>query len=302
MSAIRVSALRGQTGGLTMPLVLVISSYVAASRVGGGIAPFVLGPMKVDPVLVPTCLFGRHPGWGPPGGGAVDASMMERMLEGIEANDLFPMIDAVITGHFSTPGQVAVACDVIDRIREAPHVQSHAHAAEEPIIIVDPIMGDMEEGLYVKPPVADALMRDLVPLADVLTPNLWEFQRITGQAVSTPEDIAKAARVSAKRWLISSVPSASGIGVMHADVDNALLAETPRIEGEIPNGTGDMLALRFAGGLVSGFSAQDALAEAVGATEVVIRKAVEWQAPELPLAACSDLLAKPPRAPVRSLS
>ena len=99
-----------------MPLVLVISSYVAASRVGGGIAPYVLGPMKVDPVLVPTCLFGRHPGWGPPGGGAVDASMMERMLEGIEANDLYPMIDAVITGYFSTPEQVAVACGVIDRI------------------------------------------------------------------------------------------------------------------------------------------------------------------------------------------
>ena len=52
-----------------MPLVLVISSYVAASRVGGGIAPYVLGPMKVDAVHVPTCLFGRHPGWGPPGGG-----------------------------------------------------------------------------------------------------------------------------------------------------------------------------------------------------------------------------------------
>ena len=29
-----------------MPLVLVISSYVAASRVGGGIAPYVLGPAE----------------------------------------------------------------------------------------------------------------------------------------------------------------------------------------------------------------------------------------------------------------
>ncbi len=35
---------------------------------------------------------------------------------------------------------------------------------------------------------------------------------------------------------------------------------------------------------------------------MVIRQAVEWQAPELPLAACSDLLAKPPRVGVRSLA
>ncbi len=285
-----------------MPLVLVISSSVAASRVGGGIAPYVLGPMKVDPVLVPTCLFGRHPGWGPPGGGAVDASMMERMLEGIEANDLFPMIDAVITGYFSTPEQASIACETIDRIREAPREQTYDHAPEDPIILVDPIMGDMEEGLYVKPPVADAIVRDLVPRADLLAPNLWEFQRITGQAASTPEDIAKAARASGRRWLVSSVTTPAGIGVLHVDADGALLAETPRIEGEIPNGTGDTLTLRFAGGLLTGLSPADALAEAVGATEAVIRNAVEWQSPELPLAACSDLLAKPPRAAVRSLA
>ena len=78
-----------------MPLVLIISSYVAGSRVGGGIAPFVLGPMKVDPVHVPTCLFGRHPGWGPPGGTAIAPEVMAKMLEGIEANGLYSMMDVL---------------------------------------------------------------------------------------------------------------------------------------------------------------------------------------------------------------
>ena len=56
------------------------------------------------------------------------------------------------------------------------------------------------------------------------------------------------------------------------------------------------------GDVCYGPGAEGALAEAVGATKMVIRKAVEWQAPELPLAACSDLLAKPPRVGVRSLA
>lgn len=287
-----------------MPLVLVISSYVAASRVGGGIAPYVLGPMKVDPVHVPTCLFGRHPGWGPPGGSAVEADVMAKMLEGIEANGLYSLVDAVVTGHFSQPEQVAVARDAIAKIRAAPRGKAHRHAPPQPIVIVDPVMGDEAPGLYIKEPVAEALMRDLVPLADLVAPNLWEFARLMGAEISslqTAEDVAAKAKTAGGRWLISSVLSPKGIGVLHVDREQALLAETLHIEGKIPNGTGDMLTLRFAGGLVSGFGAEGALADATGATHTVISKTMEWGGPELAVAACSDLLANRHRTRLRLL-
>ncbi|MBK8838835.1 MAG: bifunctional hydroxymethylpyrimidine kinase/phosphomethylpyrimidine kinase [Hyphomonadaceae bacterium] len=288
-----------------MPLVLVISSYVAASRVGGGIAPYVLAPMKVDPVHIPTCLFGRHPGWGPPGGGPVAADTMTKMLEGVQANNLFGLMDAVVTGHFSTPAQVAVACDAIDCIRVTPRVASHAHFPEKPIIVVDPVMGDEAPGLYIKPETASALMADLAPRADILAPNLWEFARLTASdlaSLTTPEDVMREARSWGGRWLISSIPSPKGVGVLYIDPDTALLAETSRIAGKIPNGTGDMLTLRFTGGLVSGLGAEAALADAVGATLLVIDKTAQWRGSELSLAACSELLASPPLAPVRRLA
>ena len=287
-----------------MPLVLVISSYVAASRVGGGIAPYVLGPMKVDPCHVPTCLFGRHPGWGPPGGGAVAADMMGKMLEGVEANNLFGLMDAVVTGHFSAPDQVAVACDAIDRIRATPRRESHAHFPAKPLIVVDPVMGDEAPGLYIKQETAAALMADLAPRADILAPNLWEFARLVGvdiASLANAEYVAREARSRGGRWLISSVPSPKGIGVLYVDADVALFAETSHIAGKIPNGTGDMLTLRFTGGLVSGLGVEGALADAVGATHLVIDKTVQWNGTELNLAACSDLLAKPPPASVRSI-
>lgn len=287
-----------------MPLVLVISSYVAASRVGGGIAPYVLGPMKVDPVHVPTCLFGRHPGWGPPGGGAVAAETMRQMLEGVQANNLFGLMDAVVTGHFSAPEQVKVACDAIDRIRDTPRRESHAHFPARPLIIVDPVMGDEAPGLYIKQETAAALMADLVPRADILAPNLWEFARLVGvniASLATAEDVAREARSRGGRWLISSVPSPRGIGVLYVDADVALFAETTRIAGKVPNGTGDMLTLRFTGALVSGMGVEGALADAVGATHLVIDKSMQWQGTELNLAACSDLLAKPPAASVRRI-
>ena len=288
-----------------MPLVLVISSYVAASRVGGGIAPYVLAPMKVDPVHIPTCLFGRHPGWGPPGGAAVEADVMAKMLEGVAANGLYSITDAVVTGHFSHPDQVKIACDAIDAIRAAPRKKEHRHSPPAPIIMVDPIMGDEAPGLYIKAPVAEALARDLVPRADIVAPNLWEFARLSGvelSALQSPEDVARAARQHGGRWLVSSVPSRQGIGVLLVDGDETMIAETPRVEGRVPNGTGDMLKLRFAGGLVSGLGAEVALADAVGATHLVISKTMEWRGTELSLAACSDLLTSPPRASVRKIS
>lgn len=288
-----------------MPCVLVISSYVAASRVGGGIAPYVLAPMKVDPVHIPTCLYGRHPGWGPPGGAPVAASVMEQMLAGVEANALFGLIDAVVTGHFSSPDQVAVAGAAIDRIRMARRAAAPAHAPAPPLVIVDPVMGDDGPGLYVRPDTAEALMADLVPRADLIAPNLWEFSRLTGQAMSglaTPEDVVSCARSQGGRWLISSLPSEGGIGVCLVDDKTALLAETPRIPGPTPNGAGDMLTLRFAGGLVCGLSPEAALAEAVGAAYLVIDMTTAWGGAELSLAACSDRLAQPPRAPVRAIA
>ena len=288
-----------------MPLVLVISSYVAASRVGGGIAPYVLGPMKVDPVHVPTCLFGRHPGWGPPGGGAVGADVMAQMLEGVAANGLYSLVDAVVTGHFSHPEQVAVAAEAIANVRAAPRGKAHEHAPDKPIVIVDPVMGDEAPGLYVKPQVAESLAERLVPMADVLAPNLWEFARLTETDLAelrTAEDVAAVAQARGGRWLISSVPSPRGMGVLHVDGDGAMIAETPRVAGKIPNGTGDMLTLRFAGGLVSGLGAEGALADATGATHEVIAKTVEWAGTELNLAVCSDRLATRFAAPVRKIS
>ena len=65
-----------------MPLALILSSHVAASRVGGSAQALALAPFGIDPVVVPTVLFGRHPGWGAPGGAAVGVAPLERGVEG----------------------------------------------------------------------------------------------------------------------------------------------------------------------------------------------------------------------------
>ena len=69
--------------------VLILSSFVAASAVGGGAQAAALAALEIEAILVPTVLFGRHPGLGPPGGGAVAIEIVEGMLEGVAGTGAF---------------------------------------------------------------------------------------------------------------------------------------------------------------------------------------------------------------------
>jgi len=96
-------------------------------------------------------------------------------------------------------------------------------------------MGDEAPGLYIKQDTAAALMADLVPRADILAPNLWESARLVGveiASLATAESVAAEARRRGGRWLISSVPSPQGIGVIYVDPDMALFADDARASGQ----------------------------------------------------------------------
>lgn len=88
-----------------MPLALIISSHVAASHVGGTAQASALSILRIDTMVAPTVIYGRHPGWGPPGGAKVEPAVLEGVLAGIEANKLFGQTDLVVTGYFAFPEQ-----------------------------------------------------------------------------------------------------------------------------------------------------------------------------------------------------
>jgi pyridoxine kinase len=234
-------------------MILILSSFVASSPVGGGAQALALGRLDVESVLAPTVLLGRHPGLGAPGGGTVDVTLFESLLAGIEANGVFGAAEAVICGYFADPAQVALAGRAIDAVRAA-----HASA----MIVVDPIMGDSGGGLYVKPEVARALADALVPRADLVTPNAWELGRLTGRVIATPADALAGARDLGRAALVSSIPVGRAIGVLWADREEAWLAVHSRSPID-PKGAGDLLTALFTAALLGGATPADALETAV---------------------------------------
>lgn len=271
-----------------MATALILSSHVASSRVGGSAQAQALVLLGVDPVLVPTVLYGRHPGWGAPGGGAVPFEQFEGMLDGIEANGITAAADLVITGYFASAPQVRAAARFIDRVRAAP--RDRQVGKKGPLIVVDPVMGDAGKGLYVAADVAEAIAGELIERADIVCPNAWELERLTGASVHGPASALAAARALGKATLVSSTPCSGDIGILYADGGEAWLAAHPWATASVPSGTGDLLAALFAAHLLDGRPSSEALARAAGGLVETIAAAQASGLAELPIVGMGERL------------
>ncbi len=266
-----------------MPNALIFSSYVVSSRVGGFIQALAFGAMGIEARLIPSVLYGRHPGHGAPGGGAVGTETYRGVIEGAEAQGALAA-DLILTGYFALPEQVRMTAAAIDRARQA---------AVKPVVLVDPILGDADKGLYVNPEVDAAIRELLVPRADVLAPNCWELQRITGAKVRDAESATKAAKLLKRPVLISSIPcGADQIGVLYVDKGSAWLACHAKAV-EAPKGTGDLLKALFAAGFIEAAPPQTALIRAVGGVADAVEAAIAAGLDDLPVASLAERFKAP---------
>lgn len=260
-----------------MAIVLIIGSHVASSRVGGTLASLMLAlsPFEIEPIHVPTTLLGRHPGLGAPGGGAVPVELFSGILEGIAAAGHFAGIDAVLTNYFASPTQIEIAARAIDAIKASN---------PKAFVVVDPVMGDAPDGLYVKEEVAVAIVSELLPRADYLTPNVWELGAMTGLPTQTLPQIRYVAQTLGKPTLVTSVRQDERIGGLFVDGAKATLALHNCVE-VVPKGTGDALATFFLGHLLAGELPSVAMGKALGGVSALVQDAVAWGSSDLPIIA-----------------
>ena len=162
-----------------------------------------------------------------------------------------------------------------------------------PLVLVDPVLGDAPGGLYVKYEVAEQVESRLVPLADWITPNLWELAFLADKTIETAAQARDAARAFGKPALITSAPAREGeIGLLYVDKEEAVLFAHPRFDNT-PKGTGDFVTASFGAGLVEGRDPRDAAERAASAVYEVVAAAHAWKAPELPIVAVADRIVNP---------
>ena len=154
-----------------MPTVLSVQSRVAYGHVGNAASVFPLQRLGIEAWALDTVAFSNHTGHGNWRGSAVPAAEIAGLFEGIAALGVLPQIDAVLSGYLGDAATGPVLLDIVERIRAAnPNA----------LFCCDPVIGDIDTGSYVTAGIAEFFRDQALQLADIVTPNRFELEYLTG--------------------------------------------------------------------------------------------------------------------------
>jgi pyridoxine kinase len=238
--------------------ILSIQSSVAYGHVGNSAVTFPLMRMGVEVWPVITVHFSNHTGYGAWRGPLLSAADLRDVVRGIDERGVLGEVDAVLSGY---QGGEDIGAMILDAVAL---VKLRNPAA---IYCCDPVLGDADRGCYVRPGIPELMRRQVVPAAQIITPNQFELESLTGQPVSTMEELLNAAdaarRLGPDVVLVTSVvrrdSPAKTIDMVAVNRDGAWLVTTPRLPQTF-TGSGDVTAATFLATLLRSGDVPGALA------------------------------------------
>src|SRR5215468_3104993 len=169
-----------------MPTVLSVQSWVACGNVGNTAALFPLQRLGCEIWSLNTVAFSNHTGYESWRGDTVPAGQIATLFEGIAELGVLPRCDAVLSGYLGELETGRVLLDIVARVKEAN---------PRALFACDPVMGDVGPGWYVRAGVPEFYRDRAIAAADIVTPNRFELEWLTGRAVTTLAEAASAAVV-----------------------------------------------------------------------------------------------------------
>ncbi len=223
--------------------VLSIQSHVAFGHAGNSAAVFPLQRLGHDVYPVLTVTFSNHTGYGATRGPLVAPGDVAEVLLGVEERGIFPEVDAVLSGYLGAEPMGAVVLDAVARVKAAN---------PRAIYCCDPVMGDVGRGFFVREGIPEYLRDSVMPHADILTPNQFELDYLSGLTVRREADLLEAVARLRERGpatvLVTSVltDATPGGSIQMACVsdEGAWLVTTPLLDMTVRGG-GDATSAIF---------------------------------------------------------
>lgn len=160
-------------------------------------------------------------------------------------------IDAAKTGMLATAEIIHTVAAAVRELGIAP-------------LVVDPVMVAQSGASLLEPGAREAMLRALVPLATLLTPNVPEAEVLTGLSIRSPADMRRAARMLIEHGAGAVLVKGGHLsGPEAVDVldDGRMVAELvgPRLSVRHTHGTGCQLSAAITAGLASGHALREAV-------------------------------------------
>ncbi|RNI19040.1 pyridoxal kinase PdxY [Flexivirga caeni] len=223
--------------------ILSIQSSVAYGHAGNSSAVFPLQRLGFEVWPVYTVHFSNHTGYGEWRGPVFEPETVAGVITGIEERGVLGECDAVLSGYQGGEQVGAVILDAVARVKAAN---------PRAIYCADPVMGDVERGFFVRPGIPEFMRDKVIPAADIVTPNQFELDYLTGAEVRTVVDLLAAVdslRARGPRTvLVTSVQTdetpADSVQLAVVTDDGAWLVTTPLLPMYV-SGAGDATAAIF---------------------------------------------------------
>ena len=237
--------------------IIIIHSRVAIGYVGSNTTSFVLQMGGYEVITVPTVLYSNHLGYTTVGGGKISEDLFSDILKGILKLEILKDVSTIITGFIGSAEQVRITADFIRTIKKCN---------PEILYLCDPVMGDTDKGQYVEPDVPNAIIQHLVPLADMLTPNQFEAERIINKQIDNVENIVQLLQKTVDLSKQKIVITGGDFDVSRKDlIDNCIvenkncdIIKTRKIDLH-PPGTGELFTAHLCLSMLRGMKLRDAV-------------------------------------------
>nr|CCD17296.1 unnamed protein product [Trypanosoma congolense IL3000] len=166
--------------------ILSIQSFVTHGYVGNKAATFPLQLHGFDVDGINTVCLSNHSGYPVIRGHRMSVEEYDELMEGIRANNFLSGYRYILSGYINN-------VDIIGRVRKTLQEVRELREKEgkQLTFFCDPVMGD-DGKMYCKQEVLEAY-RELIPFADVVTPNYFEASLLSGVSVTNLETAVKAA-------------------------------------------------------------------------------------------------------------
>jgi pyridoxine kinase len=286
--------------------VLSIQSHVVYGYAGNTAAVFPLQRLGREVWAINTVEFSNHTGYGSWRGKILGAELIRELVTGLEERGVLPRCEAVLSGYMGDAGAGRAIIDAVNRVR---------NQAPGALYCCDPVMGDTGRGFYVKPDIPDMFRHEVVALADIVTPNQFELEALTGRKTESLADARRAIEslheqgprvvlVTSFRGTDYAPEDSQGghIDMLVSDKTGVYRIRTPELAlGAAVAGSGDLTASVFLSRYLETADVKTTLELTTGSVFGILETAFRALLPsasgpvELPLIQAQDELSSPSR-------
>ncbi|MCL2006466.1 MAG: pyridoxal kinase PdxY [Treponema sp.] len=221
--------------------ILSIQSHVVYGYAGNTAAVFPMQRLGREVWAINTVEFSNHTGYGSWKGKVLGGELAEELIEGLQERDALGNCEAVLSGYMGDAGVGKAIRTAVEKVRLA---------SPRALYCCDPVMGDIGRGFYVKPDIPEIFKNELVPLADIVTPNRFELEALTDIKIIDNDNARKAIDILHSKGpgvvLVTSYSSdGKNIGMIASDRGNVYSITTPELPIGTMAGSGDITTSIF---------------------------------------------------------